>query len=183
MKELLTTAFLFSAICTVSFSQIGKVGINTTTPAAMLHVMDSSVLFSTTLNTLPGMPGNPPVSGAGIRTFWYPDKAAFRTGRVTGAQWDKINTGNYSFAAGHNNTASGAQSFSIGNGNLATGENTIAAGIGANNKAKANLGSWIVLSEYDDNYNLKCVKTAKVDGKKILPDAWYMLKDGKFVKE
>ena len=61
MKELLTTAFLFSAICTVSFSQIGKVGINTTTPAAMLHVMDSSVLFSTTLNTLPGMPGNPPV--------------------------------------------------------------------------------------------------------------------------
>ena len=64
-----------------------------------------------------------------------------------------------------------------------TGENTIAAGIGANNKAKANLGSWIVLSEYDDNYNLKCVKTAKVDGKKILPDAWYMLKDGKFVKE
>ena len=64
-----------------------------------------------------------------------------------------------------------------------TGGNTIAAGIGANNKAKANLGSWIVLSEYDDNYNLKCVKTAKVDGKKILPDAWYMLKDGKFVKE
>ncbi|MBL0009064.1 MAG: hypothetical protein IPP25_18315 [Saprospiraceae bacterium] len=84
MKELLTTAFLFSAICTVSFSQIGKVGINTTTPAAMLHVMDSSVLFSTTLNTLPGMPGNPPVSGAGIRTFWYPDKAAFRAGRVRG---------------------------------------------------------------------------------------------------
>lgn len=135
MKELLTTAFLFSAICTVSFSQIGKVGINTTTPAAMLHVMDSSVLFSTTLNTLPGTPGNPPVSGAGIRTFWYPDKAAFRTGRVTGAQWDKINTGNYSFAAGHNNTASGAQSFSIGNGNLATGENTIATG--SSNKANA----------------------------------------------
>ena len=135
MKELLISAVLFTTLCTVSFSQIGKVGINTTTPAAMLHVMDSSVLFSTTLNTLPGTPGNPPVSGAGIRTFWYPDKAAFRTGRVTGAQWDKINTGNYSFAAGHNNTASGAQSLGIGNGNFATGENTIATG--SSNKANA----------------------------------------------
>jgi hypothetical protein len=63
-----------------------------------------------------------------------------------------------------------------------TGDNTISAGIGMNNKAKANLGSWIVLSEYDDNYNLKCVKTAKVDGKKILPDTWYMLKNRQFIK-
>jgi hypothetical protein len=36
----------------------------------------------------------------------------------------------------------------------------------------------------DDNYNwhLKNFKTAKVDGKKIKPDTFYMLKNGKFVE-
>ena len=62
-----------------------------------------------------------------------------------------------------------------------TGYYTIAAALGKNNKAKAELNSWIVLSEYDDNNKLKCVKTAKVDGKKILPNTWYQLKNGKFI--
>ena len=94
----------------------------------------------------------------------------------------KATIGDYAHAATTGDSAHAATAGHYAHA-ATTGENTIAAGIGANNKAKANLGSWIVLSEYDDNYNLKCVKTAKVDGKKILPDAWYMLKDGKFVKE
>ena len=110
---------------------------------------------------------------------------------TTGDHAHAATTGHYAHAAtaGHSahaaTTGDSAHAATAGHYAHAatTGENTIAAGIGANNKAKANLGSWIVLSEYDDNYNLKCVKTAKVDGKKILPDAWYMLKDGKFVKE
>ena len=110
---------------------------------------------------------------------------------TTGDSAHAATTGHYAHAAtaGHSahaaTTGDSAHAATAGHYAHAatTGENTIAAGIGANNKAKANLGSWIVLSEYDDNYNLKCVKTAKVDGKKILPDAWYMLKDGKFVKE
>jgi hypothetical protein len=38
-----------------------------------------------------------------------------------------------------------------------------------------------VLSEIDDNYNVLCVKTVKVDGKKIKADTWYKLEGGKFV--
>ncbi|MEO6131133.1 MAG: hypothetical protein ABIQ02_04750 [Saprospiraceae bacterium] len=41
----------------------GRVGINTTTPAAMLHIKDSSVVF-TAASALPGVP---PVSGTGNR--------------------------------------------------------------------------------------------------------------------
>jgi hypothetical protein len=48
--------------------------------------------------------------------------------------------------------------------------------------AKGEIGNWIVLSEFDDNRNIKWVKTAKIDGKKIKSDTFYMLKNGKFVE-
>jgi hypothetical protein len=63
-----------------------------------------------------------------------------------------------------------------------TGENTIACALGKHSKAKSTRGNWIVLSEYDDNYNLLCVKSVKVDGKKIKAYTWYELKKGKFVE-
>jgi Head domain of trimeric autotransporter adhesin len=103
------------------------VGINTTTPAAILHVKDSSVLF-TGIPTLPITPGNPPVSGAGTRMMWYPDKAAFRLGRVTDESWDKDSIGNYSFAAGQNVKAKGNFSAAFGNTSTALGVSSFATG-------------------------------------------------------
>jgi translation initiation factor 2 beta subunit (eIF-2beta)/eIF-5 len=38
-----------------------------------------------------------------------------------------------------------------------------------------------VLAEYDTDRHVVCVKTAKVDDKKIKADTWYMLKGKKFV--
>src|SRR5688500_8467681 len=105
MKKILII-FIVSACLQNLLAQGGKVGINTTTPAALLHVKDSSVLFTGPV-TLPATPGNPPVSGAGSRMLWYPAKAAFRTGLVTGTQWDKINIGQYSFSSGYNTIAKG----------------------------------------------------------------------------
>jgi hypothetical protein len=111
-------------------AQVGNVGINTSTPSAMLHVKDSSVLFSGA-TTLPGTPGNPPVSGAGIRMMWYPDKAAFRAGRVSSTQWDKDSIGNYSFATGYNAKAKGLYSVALGNSTIATGNFSAAIGSAA----------------------------------------------------
>ncbi|MDQ3016804.1 MAG: hypothetical protein M3R25_08845, partial [Bacteroidota bacterium] len=115
-------------------AQVGKVGINTTTPLAMLHVQDSSVLFAGPSN-LAGSFGLTPVSGAGIRMMWYPDKAAFRTGRVSGTHWNRENIGIYSFATGFDTKASGQYAFAAGyvttaSGTFSTalGENTIASG-------------------------------------------------------
>ena len=67
------------------------------------------------------------------------------------------------------------------------GTDSIASGIGRNGKIKAKKGNWIVLAEwvYDNkkgSYIPKCVKTAKIDGKKLKEDTFYELKNGKFVK-
>lgn len=109
----------------ISFSQ--NVGIGTTLPTASLHVADSSVLFSAT-GTIPINIGEPPVSGTGRRTMWYPAKAAFRTGYVGGSEWDKVNLGIYSFASGYSTIASGGISFASGFLTIASGDRSFAAG-------------------------------------------------------
>ena len=63
-----------------------------------------------------------------------------------------------------------------------SGDYCIIAGIGIKNKVKAALGSWIVLAEYDKYFKPVCVKSAQIDGKILKADAWYKLRDGKFVE-
>ena len=85
----------------------------------------------------------------------------------TGYQSAATNTGDYSAAS-----VGGKESFAI------------ATGIGG--KAKGALGCYIACAEWtqDNNFDwhVKNFKTAKVDGKKIKPDTFYMLKNGKFVE-
>ena len=111
-------------------AQIGKVGVNTTTPLAAFHVLDSSVLFSGA-TTLPGIihQGPPPVSGQGIRMMWYPDRAAFRAGYTAGDHWDKSNVGDFSFAAGFGPKASGFISIALGDSAYAEGNYAVALGL------------------------------------------------------
>ena len=68
------------------------------------------------------------------------------------------------------------------------GKDAIAAAFGIEGKAKACLGSWIMLAEWvlmGDGWHIKTVKTAKIDGEELKADTWYMLKNGEFeeVKE
>ena len=65
----------------------------------------------------------------------------------------------------------------------ASGQNSIVAGIGFKNKAKAALGSWIVLAEYDKYFKPVCVKSTQIDGEFLKADTWYELKDGEFKEE
>lgn len=63
------------------------------------------------------------------------------------------------------------------------GKDAIAAASGIEGKAKACLGSWIMLAEWvfmDYSWHIKTVKTAKIDGEKLKADTWYMLKNGEF---
>jgi hypothetical protein len=108
-----------------SFSQ--NVGIGTITPLARLHVTDSAVLFSAA-NVVPVTPGNPPLQGQGRRLMWYPDKAAFRVGYVSGTEWDKNNIGLYSFASGLGTTASGDLSTAMGGQTIASDYSATALG-------------------------------------------------------
>ena len=68
-----------------------------------------------------------------------------------------------------------------------TGENSVIMCAGLGSVAKAKIGSWITLAEWDRDDRKGClvpvcVKTERVDGIKIKPDTWYKLQDGEFVE-
>ncbi len=96
-----------------------------------LHLkIDSGALFQGTYGS-----GTIPVEGAGTRMMWYPGKAAFRVGSVTGTQWDDANVGAYSVAMGDStiargalSTAMGQRTAALGNASTAMGAETVALG-------------------------------------------------------
>ena len=68
-----------------------------------------------------------------------------------------------------------------------TGEDSVIMCAGNSSKAKAKVGSWITLAEWEWSDEKKrhvpvCVKTEYVDGENIKADTWYQLKNGKFVE-
>ena len=68
-----------------------------------------------------------------------------------------------------------------------TGEDSVIMCAGNNSRAKAKVGSWITLAEWEWNdeknrYVPVCVKTEYVDGENIKADTWYQLKNGEFVE-
>ena len=106
------------------------------------------------------------------RTKTEPVKGNFSPAATSGKSSPAATSGNYSHAA-----TSGYYSHAA-----TSGKDSIAASIGREAKAKAALGSWIVLAEYKpDSLEVLTVKTAKVDGKKIKADTFYKLSKGKFV--
>lgn len=109
----------------------GNTGIGTANPKARLHVTDSSVVFTGGDSANSSTTFNPPVSGAGNRMMWYPQKSAFRVGTITGQDWDKNQIGVYSLATGFNTRATAPYSISMGYNNIVNGE--AAFGIGFSN--------------------------------------------------
>ena len=102
----------------------------------------------------------------------------------TGDRSAATNTGDQSAAT---NTGDRSAATNTGDQSAATnsGKDSVALSWGIEGKAKAALGSYIVLAEWketDNGYTLKCARMHKVDGKIIKPDTFYMLKNGKFVE-
>ncbi|MBK6963259.1 MAG: hypothetical protein IPH20_04785 [Bacteroidales bacterium] len=99
-------------------------------PSALLQTFglgtgDGNILF---MGEWKGTPGPVPALNAGTRMMWYPDKSAFRAGRVTSAQWNTENIGNYSSATGFNTTASGSFANAWGSVTTASGAQSTAWG-------------------------------------------------------
>jgi hypothetical protein len=69
-----------------------------------------------------------PLTGPGARLMWYPNRAAFRAGVVSGSQWDDNAVGLGSIALGQNTSASGASAMAIGAYSYATGDQAVAMG-------------------------------------------------------
>ena len=106
--------------------------------------------------------------------------AATNTGNRSAA----TNTGNRSAAT---NTGDYSAATNTGFQSAATveGKQSFACGLGIENKAKACLDSWIVLSEWkeaDGNWIIVDCKTGKIDGVTLKPDTFYQLVGGKFIE-
>ena len=103
----------------------------------------------------------------------------------TGDESAATNTGDESAAT---NTGNRSAATNTGNRSAASveGFESIAIVTGYDCKAKGSLGCWIVLTErgeWDGNtYPIKCVKSFKVDGKKVKSNTWYKLINGKLTK-
>jgi hypothetical protein len=116
-----------------------NVGLGTIEPTAALHVRNSDINIGNVLfegQFKQTNPGDPPATGAGTRMMWYPDKAAFRAGRLDESNannWDKDSIGRNSFAWGFNTKASGFGSTAWGDNTKAT--NFWATAWGMNTKA------------------------------------------------
>ena len=82
--------------------------------------------------------------------------------------------------------ASGDSSKLAASGNYSqldiTGMNSVGANIGNCGIIKGVIGTWITLAEYDNNNICVCVKSAKIDGKKLKADTFYKLENKKFTE-
>ena len=107
-----------------------------------------------------------------------------------------VNSGDRSSAANSGDSSSavnsGYRSSAVNSGDSSSAVNSgkegIAVALGIESKAKAALGGWLVLSEWEydeENYQWHriAVKSRKVDGNKIKADTFYKLKNGRFVEE
>ena len=63
------------------------------------------------------------------------------------------------------------------------GKNSVGAAVGRDSMIKAVKGTWITLAEYNDNWEVICVKSAQVDGKNLKANKWYKLVKGEFEEQ
>jgi hypothetical protein len=100
------------------------------------------------------------LSGAGTRMFWYPGKAAFRAGYVSGTDWNDSNIGAYSVAFGENTTASGSNSVAMGGYNTASAYGSVALGANATASGDGALAVGLVFASGSDSVAIGVYTTA-----------------------
>ena len=82
---------------------------------------------------------------------------------------------NSGYRGAASNSGDRGAAFSIGSYSSAetNAEKSIAVAVGYENKAKGNIGSWLVIAERNDDVEILSVISVKVDGKKVKADTWY----------
>ena len=82
------------------------------------------------------------------------------------------------------NSGDRGAAFTIGSYSSASTEakESVAVAVGYSNKAKASLGSWIVVAERNDNLKILNLVSAKVDGTDIKADTFYKCIKGKLIE-
>ena len=162
--------------------QIGlEIGLKGIIQGALNFVMERTQNSQDTTSTT-GNRAHAATTGYGAHAATTGNRAHAAT---TGDDAHAATTGDDAHAA---TTGYGAHAATTGYGAHAEvkGKNAIAASLGIESKAKGSLGCYIVCADWqrDSRYEwqLMGVKAAKVDGVAILPDVFYTLRDGEFVR-
>ena len=81
-----------------------------------------------------------------------------------------------------NAAASGLRGTAVASGKYGTasadGDQCIAVAWGEESRARGKLGTYIVVSERDDDGNIIDVKIVRVDGEAVKENTWYTLQNG-----
>ena len=109
--------------------------------------------------------------------------SGYGSSAVTTGDWSSAATSGYESSAATSGNGSSAVTSGYGSSAATFNKNGIAMACGKNSKAKGVIGSYIVLTEWNDTSDeLIEAKMIRVDGKKIKADTWYQLKSGDFVE-
>ena len=90
---------------------------------------------------------------------------------------------------GNNKRSDNSVASNTGDNSVASnlGQKSISSCLGVGGQASGKKGTWLVVAEWiqdeDWNWEVKEVKTVKVDGKKIKEDTYYTLEHGEFVEK
>ena len=109
--------------------------------------------------------------------------SGYRSSAATSGDWSSAATSGYRSSAATSGNGSSAATSGEESSAATSNQNGIAVACGKNSKAKGTVGSYIVLTEWnDDSTELLTAKLARVDGNAIKSDTWYTLKNGEFVE-
>jgi hypothetical protein len=100
---------------------------------------------------------------------------------TTGYAAHAATTGRYANAATTGRYANAATTGDDGMAEVKDGD-AVAGVTGRNCSARGGIGSWLVLTERDNERRIVCVKAVKIDGKKYKPNTWYELENGEVVE-
>jgi hypothetical protein len=113
------------------------------------------------------------------------DRANWTEDKTSGNDNDGVVTKDKCGAASATGYRGAASATGYSGAASATGKNGFASALGIDGRAKAALGNWITLAEWERGSNrdwqVKEVRSAKIDGETLMPDTWYWLSDGKIV--
>jgi hypothetical protein len=110
------------------------------------------------------------------------DRANWTENRTSNKENDGVVAKDKFDAASATGYGGAASATGDGGAASATGDGGFASALGIEGRVKAALGNWITLAEWERNNNddwvVKEVKSAKIDGEVLKPDVWYWLKNG-----
>ena len=102
---------------------------------------------------------------------------------ATSGDWSSAATSGYKSSAATSGNGSSAATSGEESSAATSNPNAIALACGKNAKAKGTVGSFIVLTEWnDDATELLTAKLYRIDGKTIKADTWYKLENGELVE-